>query len=124
MKVDSCPTTLLERDVLLKRLEGDADFLCELIAAFEESHAEDLRSIGAAIQSGSSAALEESGHALKGSVQNFASGKVVELAYALERMGRDASLSEAADKLEELKQEVALVRDGLRRMKAGLEEAR
>ena len=107
-------TAFFDRAHLLSRVEGDASFLQELVAAFEESQKECVEGLRTAVGEGRAGMLEKHAHSLKGAVQNFASGRIVALAYSLELMGRNGACAGAAEALAELELELAGLRAYLR----------
>jgi HPt (histidine-containing phosphotransfer) domain-containing protein len=109
-------TKFLDRDTLLRRLDGDEAFLCELIAAFMESQSSDIKRLKQALAAGNPLQIEHSAHALKGALQNFVSGGAVELAYSLELMGRNSDLEGAQAACALLEAELLLIVNQLQRV--------
>jgi HPt (histidine-containing phosphotransfer) domain-containing protein len=79
----------LDRHVALLRVGGDEELLKEIATIFLEDYPKILVEIRAAIVGGDAKRLEESAHAMKGSVGNFGARVVVESASRLEQMGRE-----------------------------------
>jgi two-component system, sensor histidine kinase and response regulator len=89
---------VLDREDLLERVDGDAEFLQELAGIFDEDCPKLLARLETAIKTHDPQELERAAHTLKGSVANFGATTAREVAFSLERMGRSGQL-ESADKL-------------------------
>jgi CheY-like chemotaxis protein/HPt (histidine-containing phosphotransfer) domain-containing protein len=101
---------------LLETVGGDAELVSELVALFVEDAPGQIKDIRGAILRGDSRTLNEAAHKLKGSVANFGAEKAKDLAFTLEKMGREAELSAAAGTFDSLDVEI-------RRLLAFLSEA-
>jgi PAS domain S-box-containing protein len=87
---------------LLVNTGGDVDLLDELVDLFAEDCPGQVETLAAAIQGGDAKGLEESAHKLKGAVANFGAKATQDLAFRLERMGREGDLERAPVTFEEL----------------------
>ena len=87
---------------LLVNTGGDVDLLDELVDLFAEDCPGQVENLAAAIQRGDAKDLEESAHKLKGAVANFGAKATQDLAFRLERMGREGDLERAPGTFEEL----------------------
>lgn len=86
----------------LERVDGDKELLGEMAALFLEEYPRFLAQIRDAISQRDASALSYAAHTLKGSVGNFVANASFEAAFALERIGRHADLSQAPEALVEL----------------------
>jgi len=91
-----------DRELALSRVGGDEELLKEIAALFLEDYPRTLEEISLAIQQRDSHAIERSAHGLKGSVANFGAAQAVKAASAIENMGRNAQIEEAAMALKAL----------------------
>jgi signal transduction histidine kinase/CheY-like chemotaxis protein len=90
---------VLDANELLDRFGGDAELLREAAEMFIETSPGLLDRIRQAIARGDYAALELAAHSYKGALSMFSAGSAVKLAYGLERMGAERSLSGATRQL-------------------------
>jgi len=90
----------------LERVEGDMELLCEMIDIFLEEYPQMLADIEQAVAISDPQALQHSAHTLKGSVSNFAAPGATTASFALEKMGKQQELSQAAAALSTLKHEL------------------
>jgi signal transduction histidine kinase/DNA-binding response OmpR family regulator len=93
----------ITRAALLEKLDGEESLLDELIEAFLGACPEMLNSLEEAIASESAEGVMRSAHTLKGAAGNFGDHAVVEMAYRIERAGREGRLDDAVAPLHELK---------------------
>ena len=91
----------------LERVEGDMDLLGEMIDLFLEECPRMLAAIERAVAANDAQALYHAAHTLKGSVGNFAAAGTFAASLALEKMGRQQELTQAAPALATLKDELA-----------------
>jgi two-component system sensor histidine kinase/response regulator len=90
-------------------LEGvgdDRDLLTRLAEIFRAESPKMLGAVRASLHSRDATALEESAHALKGSVSTFRANACFELARELERMGHDGRIEGAQEKFAALEREL------------------
>ncbi|MEJ2095916.1 MAG: response regulator [Deltaproteobacteria bacterium] len=97
---------LFDKDALLAAFDNDPDFLKEIIEMFIADTPEMLRGIETAIHKNDALTLKRTAHALKGMLGNFQAQTAVEHAYALEKMGAEASFEKAREVLSQLVREV------------------
>ena len=90
----------------LERVEGDIEFLLELMTLFIDHYPKLLIGINDAITQNDSKALERKPHAIKGSVGNFSADTVYDLALKLEIMGRNNDFSGAREEYIVLEKEI------------------
>jgi len=90
----------------LEVVDGDKDLLKEIADLFLENLPDSMAQIREAITNSDSNALDKAAHSLKGSVGNFSTEHVFELAYRLELMGKEGRLAEAGAALSDLEKEL------------------
>jgi len=83
---------IFDKDELLKKFDGDEEFLTELIGVFINDVPEQLSEIKEAVDNRNSEKLERSAHKLKGAIANFEEKAAFEAALQLEIMGRENRL--------------------------------
>jgi HPt (histidine-containing phosphotransfer) domain-containing protein len=81
-----------DKDELLERVDGEKEFLAELIEIFINNIPEQLSEIQKAVDNRNSEELEKSAHKLKGAISNFGEKAAFEAALQLEMMGRNNRL--------------------------------
>jgi PAS domain S-box-containing protein len=87
---------------LLVNTGDDVALLDELVELFAGDCPGQVENIASAIQGGDAKKLEESAHKLKGAVANFGARATQDLAFRLERMGREEDLERAPQTFESL----------------------
>lgn len=85
--------TVLDEVALLARVDGDRQFLKELIELFIADCPEQMAAIHDAIARGDADGLQRTSHSLRGSVSNFFAPAPVEAALRLETRGRTGDLA-------------------------------
>lgn len=98
--------TVIDTTAVLDRVDGDREFLSELIGIFLTESPRLLSDIRNAVTLGDRTALELWAHSLKGSAGNFAAGTVFELSQRLEQMGRTGDLSRSDEAFAALEREL------------------
>ncbi|QDU37401.1 Signal transduction histidine-protein kinase BarA [Maioricimonas rarisocia] len=88
--VEDTSRDLFDREAALERIDGDVEFLCELIEQFQEDGTELMSQIREGVESGDESAIREAAHSLKGSVSNLVSPAVEAAALALEHVEDDS----------------------------------
>jgi histidine phosphotransfer protein HptB len=83
----------------LDRLEGDRDLLAAMFEVFRTERPKMIAGIHRAIDAGDANAVMRSAHLFKGAVGNFADVATFEHAFALEVMGDEGVLADAAHTL-------------------------
>jgi len=84
--------TVFDKDVALKMLEGEEEFLKELAEIFINDAPEHMSEIEEAVNCRNSEALVKSAHKLKGAAANFGKNVTTDTAFKLETMGRENNL--------------------------------
>ena len=99
---------------MLARLDGDLELALELAAIFIDEGPHMLQRLRAAVEQRSADEVRRAAHALKGSLSNFIDGGPTATAFALETMGREDRLDEAAPVLDRLACEIDVLTARLR----------
>ena len=100
---------IFDKIELMERLSGDVALLSEIVEGFSESCPKLLSDVAKALDSGDGSALEQSAHALKGAVSNFAAKDVFDAAWNLEMAGREGRLGRAKQALAGLSERLSLL---------------
>ena len=93
----------------LQFVGGDLALLRELAAAFLQRNSFLLENIAKALETGEAADLHEAAHAYKGAVGHFAAGEIGDLAFRLEKKGREGELDGAEALFAQLTADVDLL---------------
>jgi HPt (histidine-containing phosphotransfer) domain-containing protein len=101
-----------DKDALLKAFDNDWEFLREVIDMFIADYPDMLKNIKTALESKDCPGLQRTAHALKGMLGNFQVDSSAQKAYALEKMGSEGQLENAADIYQQLSADL----DSLERM--------
>ncbi len=108
---------VLDRAAVIASVDGDVEFLRELVEMFIEDYPRLLSEIREAVTRGDSKALESTAHTLKGSVGNFDAKAVFKAALKLENMGRNEDLSHAEEAYAALEKEFERLKPALESLK-------
>ena len=87
----------INMEELLEIMSGDEELLQECLEYFVGDYPEMLGNIKDAIDAGDPSGLDRNAHAFKGTLKYIAAGKASDIAFQLERMGKDGNLDEAED---------------------------
>ena len=101
---------VLDRDLALARVGGDAELLKELALLFLEEYPRLLAELHAAADRGDAKTVERTAHGLKGSVANFGAQTATEAALMVEQLGREQKLVEVGNALSTLELALTAVR--------------
>jgi two-component system, sensor histidine kinase and response regulator len=93
---------LLDHDLAMSRVGGDAELLKELAVLFLEEYPRLLAELRAAHEQGDARQVERAAHGLKGSVANFGARRAVDAAFQIEQLGRGGKLAPVAELLHTL----------------------
>jgi HPt (histidine-containing phosphotransfer) domain-containing protein len=93
---------MLDHEIALSRVGGDADLLKELAGLFLEEYPRLVAELREAHQQGDAKRVESTAHGLKGSVANFGAKAAVEAALHIEQLGRAGNLRPVAEVLHTL----------------------
>jgi two-component system sensor histidine kinase/response regulator len=105
--------SLLDRDRIMDRLGENLDILNKVVLIFAEQYPNQIQTIEQAIQDQDSQRLQESAHQLKGAIGNFTQKAPYQSALRLEKMGREADLSQAETELANLRKTVEQLKTAL-----------
>jgi two-component system, sensor histidine kinase and response regulator len=97
---------VLDREALLASVEGDLEFLHDLVNGFLDYSPNLLSKIDGAYKEGDDRELEGAAHTLKGAVGSFRAGAAFQAALRLEKVAGDGNLVEAPEAISSLKQEL------------------
>ena len=89
-------------DELMERVEGDQEFLRELLAVFRQDSLSNLKKAKQELVNQDLAALSRTAHTLKGMLRNLSMCRDAETAKQLESAAQEARLAESAGLLEQL----------------------
>ena len=110
----SSPTdAVLDRELALTRVGGDAELLREIAVLFLEDYPQSLAEIREALDRGDAHKIERTAHGLKGSVANFGAANAVSAAKQIENLGRAKQLEEVGAVLVTLELALATLRPEL-----------
>ena len=104
---------ILDRNVALERVGGDAELLHEIAALFLENYEQWCAELTQAAERGDAAGLERAAHGLKGSVANFGAQPAVDAAFAIEQIGRSRNLAEVSSAIHTLELALTALRPEL-----------
>jgi HPt (histidine-containing phosphotransfer) domain-containing protein len=106
---------------LLARLDGDQEFLCELLRIFREDSAANLEKASACLQKQDMQELARTAHTMKGMLRNLSMHRAGEIAYALEMAGCAEKGKDAEAFLAQLEQACAELLPEVEARLAGVE---
>src|SRR4030095_11797280 len=104
---------LIDAEAILRRVEGDKEWLRETVELFLEECQKRLNDLRAAASSDNCKAFEFAAHALKGSIQNFCAHRATLAAAKLEALGRSGNLTGADEACAELEREIEALKPAL-----------
>jgi two-component system sensor histidine kinase/response regulator len=104
---------VIDRDVALARVGGDADLLKEIAQLFLDDYPKALANLRTAVACSDARNVERAAHGLKGSVSHFGASAAVEAACTIEQLGRTDQLDEVAGVVEELEHALEALRPEL-----------
>lgn len=107
---------LLDKDMLLSRVDNDVSFLSKLITMFNQAIPAHLNNIETAIQTEDAGFLEEQAHALKGAISNFTEKSPFEVAKTMEGFGKNKDFSSAPKTFIQLKSEIQHLQEELQHL--------
>jgi HPt (histidine-containing phosphotransfer) domain-containing protein len=91
---------------LMERLDGDQDFLRELLVMFRQDAQVNLEKSQAAIGTGDYELLSRTAHTMKGMLRNLSMGAAAEKAAALETASQEKRQSDSRQLLDQLVKEL------------------
>ena len=95
----------INRDEALERVDGDDDFLQELLGLYHDEFAKRFDALERAVASNNFAVIWEAGHGLKGASANLSLPGLQAAAFDMEAAGRERNADRAAKTLDRLRTE-------------------
>ena len=113
LKIDDCTIPRgnqgskapMEYERALEEFEGDEEFLMEVLEGFIGNVTSQIKIIRQAISDGDAEIVRREGHSIKGGAGNLTAGKLVDIAFELENIGKYGMLEGGIVALEKLEQE-------------------
>ena len=93
---------ILDQEVAMLRVGGDAELLREIAQLFLEEYPRLMEELRLAHQQGDAKQVERTAHGLKGSVANFGAKRAVDAAFQIEQLGRGGTLDPVGEVLQSL----------------------
>ena len=109
------PVTM-DNKLLLKAFDGDWNFLKEVVEVFLDDYPRLLDNLRRSFNEGDCDTFMRSAHSLKGMLKNFRAENAAEVAFDLEKKGKDADLNGVQTDIESLAAQIAEVDSTLRNM--------
>jgi CheY-like chemotaxis protein len=106
---DGLSRVLPDRKALLRLVEGDEELLGRMVVIFREQSRRLLGELGTSIEQGDASGVNESAHALKGSLSYWCQGAAFQIARRLETKGRTGDLEGAREDGERLAAEYEIL---------------
>lgn len=100
------PRRAVDREALLASVDGDLEFLRELLALFPSEIPRQLADVQGSVARGNAPALSRTAHALRGALENFGARPAAGGARRLEQMGQEGDLAGADQALAELTRDI------------------
>ncbi|PKP57109.1 hypothetical protein CVT91_11420 [Candidatus Atribacteria bacterium HGW-Atribacteria-1] len=97
---------VFEWDKALEMVDGDKEFLKELVEIFISDYPQKLTKIYQAIKEKDFKAISEAAHSLKGASGNLSLARVYKLSFELEKMAKDRVLKDIGKVYQDLKEEL------------------
>ncbi|MFQ6043877.1 MAG: PAS domain S-box protein [Candidatus Poribacteria bacterium] len=104
--VDDTSTSVIDFEEALEQVDGDKDFLKELIELSLESYPEYINEIRKAIEQNEPRKLEAAAHTLKGASGSISANSIYQISSRLETMGKEGVFDGAKEALESLESEI------------------
>jgi two-component system sensor histidine kinase/response regulator len=111
---NTAPQASVNAEELLSRIDGDREFISELLEIFSTDYPQKVGVMRAALQSQDFEGFRRAAHGLKGALANLAASRAAAMASELEQMGGAADLSDAPARLALLDAELPHVVEALR----------
>jgi two-component system, sensor histidine kinase and response regulator len=106
----------VDNTLLLKAFDGDWNFLKEVVEVFLDDYPRLLDNLRRSFNEGDCDTFMRSAHSLKGMLKNFRAENAAEVAFDLEKKGKEADLSGVQADIESLAAQIAEVDNTLRNM--------
>ncbi len=105
--------SIIDLDAALERLGGDRELLNELMQFFLEDSPGLLDQVRQGIGNGQAEPTERAAHSLKGLAANFGAQEAVRASQAIEQLGRNGDLAQAAAAVPRLEREISALQQAL-----------
>ena len=109
-------TVTVDTTLLLKAFDGDWDFFKEVVEIFLDDYPRLLDNLRRSFNEGDCDTFMRSAHSLKGMLKNFRAETAAEVAFDLEKKGKEADLNGVPPDIENLAAQIAEVDKTLRNM--------
>lgn len=106
--------SVINREQLLERVDGDFELLEELLNVFVEEFPSQLKEVEEAILTNDSEKLRKSAHRLKGALGNLAAEEAYGTAIAMETYAINRNMTAAQNLYLEFRKQIAMVMDALK----------
>ncbi|MCG6894805.1 MAG: response regulator [Desulfobacteraceae bacterium] len=110
---------ILHKDELLQAFDGELELLKEVVDIFLSDYPRLLHQIETSLRGGDADTLRRAAHDLKGMLKNFQAEEEAELAYQLEKMGKDGIFEDESRRLRRLQTGMLRVKDALSELVEG-----
>ena len=104
----------LDRALLLKAFDGDWSFLKEVVEVFIDDYPRLLDNLRQSLEDGDGDAFMRSAHSLKGMLKNFRAETAANIAFDLEKKGKNSDLNGVQEDIERLTAHISEVDSTLR----------
>jgi len=108
---------VIDKKDLSARVDGDIEFVKELIDVFLEDYPKLLSDLKDAVEKRNAQLLNKYAHTLKGSVGNFAAKGAFDMASKLETMGQDSDFSNVDESYKSLEVEIEQLKQAMELLK-------
>ena len=109
-------SVMVDNTLQLEAFDGDWNFFKELVEIFLDDYPRLLDNLRKSFKEGDCDVFMRSAHSLKGMLKNFSAEIAAEVAYDLEKKGKEADLNEVQPGIEKLAAQIAEVDKALRNM--------
>ncbi len=106
----------MDKTLLIEAFDGDWNFLKEVVEVFLDDYPRLLDNLRKSLKKGDCDTFMRSAHSLKGMLKNFRAETAAEMAFDLEKKGKEADLEGAQPDIESLAAQTAEVGNTLRNM--------
>jgi HPt (histidine-containing phosphotransfer) domain-containing protein len=113
--VAASPVTV-DNTLLLKAFDGDWDFLKEVVEVFLDDYPRLLNNLRRSFNDDDCDTFMRAAHSLKGMLKNFRAETAAEVAFDLEKKGKEADLSGVQADIDSLAAQIAEIDNKLRNM--------
>jgi CheY-like chemotaxis protein len=107
---------LVDDELLSKAFDGDWDFFKEVVEVFLEDYPRLLDNLRQSLNEGDSDTFMRSAHSLKGMLKNFKFNAAADIAFNLEKKGRESDLNGVQPEIDNLTARIVEVDNKLRKM--------